>query len=389
MYYRNWSKLLLCLNVIFEIFGVLLPMKLISIAEASKIADISDQTIRNWITNEKLQKYDVEGKMCVDKRSILEEVPAVITVFNQKGGCGKTRLSLIIGDYYENHYQKTNKNKKILLVDLDPQSNLSQSYFDSDEILNNPTLYDHFERRTALHKIVRSYNEYIDILPSKLSLEEKNYYDIDVLGEMKLTFNQFFKNYSMVIVDCPPALNSLSKFGLMLANYVVIPVMAEAFNYDGLFEVMKTIKRMQPYMNDFIDFKIIISAYNQVKSVEDFYVRLIRDEYNDKVTLSSIPDFVGIAERPIKFNNIFNEYKNSNVRLDKFRDKIYETENSKEKIEKIMQKYKIQDLQKELGEEINLITYIIKYLSSNIDSVGKLKLVIDELDELVYDQRGE
>jgi chromosome partitioning protein len=295
-------------------------MTLLTISEASRISGLSDSTIRDKINEGILKKYENDsGKMCVEKREILGTIPTIITIFNQKGGCGKTSLSVLISDFYEK------QRMKILLVDLDQQGNLSQTYFSYDELKDSLTLYNYFENKTPLNKIVRSYNDYIDILPADIKLSRKDSYDIDDLDLIKKDFFPLFKKYNIVIVDCPPALNSFSKFGLMLANYVFIPVIPEPYNYDGLFEVMNTITRLNKYIEGFIDYKVIISAHEQrTIKIHEGYISLIRNDIGSKVTEQSVPNFVGIKERAFQKTNIFDLYKSDEKAMKKIESVLEE-----------------------------------------------------------------
>lgn len=281
-------------------------MNLLSIKEATKISGIADRTIRDWMTDSSLKSYkNDDGVVCVEKRELLYSIPTALTVFNQKGGCGKTSLSVLLADFYEK------RGLNVLLVDFDQQGNLTQTYFAYDELKDSLSLYDYFEKKTPLQKIVKKYNENIDILPANIKLSRKDNYDIDDLDSMKKDFAPVFKKYNIVIIDCPPSLNSFSKFGLILSNYVLIPVVPEPYNYDGLFEVMNTISRLQKFIDGYIDYKVIISAHEQrIIKIHESYIDLIRNDIKDKVAVQSIPNFVGIKERSFQKTNIYDLYEN-------------------------------------------------------------------------------
>ena len=281
-------------------------MGMLPIKEASEISGIPERTIREWVSDGKFLNSikDEKDITRVDKKEILMSIPSVLTIFNQKGGCGKTSLSVLLADYYDK------RNVKTLLVDFDQQGNLSQTFFEYDDLKSSLSLYDFFENRTPLNKIIKNYNSNIDILPADIKLYKKDSYDIDDLDAMKKDFSPLFKKYSVVIIDCPPALNSFSKFGLILSNYVFIPVIPEPYNYDGLFEVLNTITRLKKYIEGFIDYKVVISAHEQrtIRIHED-YINLIRNDIKEKVAEQSIPNFVGIKERAFLRTNIFDIYK--------------------------------------------------------------------------------
>ena len=81
------------------------------------------------------------------------------------------------------------------------------------------------------------------------------------------------------------------------------------YNYDGLFEVMNTITRLQKFIEGFIDYKVVISAHEQrTLKIHENYIELIRDELKEKVAVQSIHNFVGIKERSFQKTNIFDMY---------------------------------------------------------------------------------
>ena len=303
---------------------ILLPLK-----EAQVLSGLARNTIRNWIEDGKLTKYNENGtkKQLVDKLELLDMIPTTFCICNEKGGPGKTSISCILADYYEK------KNKKILLIDFDKQANLTKSFFknqelytkEEKEIINEmpekkhiPSLYEFFERNTNPFKIVKKYNDNINVLTSDRRLRsQQDKYDIDDLEKIKLNILPIIKRHQIVIIDCPPDFNSLTKFGLMLSNYVIIPVVPEPYSYDGLADFIKSITYLIKYMNNFIDFRIVFNAHDKRGLViQKEYINLIKEQLKDKVFINpdepeqniSIPDFVGVKERGIEYKNIFDMY---------------------------------------------------------------------------------
>lgn len=291
-------------------------MKLLAVKEAALLIGTSDQTIRNWIEEKKIKPYeDGDGKLLVDKNEVLLQTPTVITFFNQKGGVGKTSMSLLIADYFEKQKYKT------LLVDLDQQGNLSQTYFKYEDIKNNLTLFDYFYNRTPLNKIVKNFNKYIDVLPADIKLSRKDNISVEDLLDLKNDFLPIFKKYQIVIIDCPPALNSLSRFGILLANYIFCPVHPSAYSFDGSFEVLRTIKKFIPGLNkDCIDYKFFISKHHSRRIViKDEYIDLYKKEYDGKIFNNTVPEFVGIEERAVSFKNLFDMYSSDEKAMRKLK----------------------------------------------------------------------
>jgi Mrp family chromosome partitioning ATPase len=132
--------------------------------QACKLSNLSDRTIRDWIADGKIigKKDDLSGILHVDKLSLLQALPTSICLYNQKEGVGKTTISVMLADYFDK------KGAKVLLIDLDRQANLSQTYFEYDDIRNSSTLYNFLEDKTPLAKCIKSYNDNIDVITADI-----------------------------------------------------------------------------------------------------------------------------------------------------------------------------------------------------------------------------
>lgn len=165
----------------------------------------------------------------------------VVTVMNFKGGVGKTTISMNLG-------WALAKEKRVLLIDLDPQFNLSQyllGYNLYDRLIEQekrPTVYELFEEgyngvpvKPALEYIqkIRN-NNVVHIIPSKLDLfrtmqtaRNANYVLNNKLEEVK-------DNYDIIILDCPPTMSVLSEASFFMSDFVLIPIMPEYLCTIGL-----------------------------------------------------------------------------------------------------------------------------------------------------------
>jgi chromosome partitioning protein len=295
---------------------------MIPIKTACHISNLTDRTIRDWITDGKIigGKDDLTGILHVDKESLLKSLPTSICFYNQKGGVGKTTISVMMADYFDK------KGVKTLLIDLDQQANLSQSYFDYDDIRGSSTLYNYLEDKTPLAKCIKTYNDNIDVLPADIRLSRKDNYDLDELDSIKADFIPIFRKYQIVIIDCPPSLSAMSKFGLLLSNYVFIPVIPEPYSFDGMFETLNNLKRMTKFCADFIDYRVIITNHEMRKlTLHENYVDMIKNDKKIRSAVQTIPNSVAMKERPLHKSNIFDMYGNDKgvKKLETLLDELY------------------------------------------------------------------
>lgn len=293
---------------------------LITISEASKISGIPETTIRDMIKDERI-KEQKGGKIKIDKIDFLKSIPTVVAFFNQKGGVGKTSASVLLGDYFEKKEMRT------LLVDLDQQGNLSQTFFSFSEIQNNPTIYEYLENHTNLKKIVKKYNKLIDIIPSDIRLAKKDNIDTTILLKYKKEFFSFFKDYQIIIIDCPPALNSFSRLGILLANYIFMPLTEEPYCFIGLSDAIDTINTIKELNQQFVEFYAFSSKHIGTKSsiretTIDEYKKQLKGHFLD----ITIPNFIGIIERITKRQNIFDTYPHEQAtkKIVSLFDKMYQ-----------------------------------------------------------------
>ena len=285
-------------------------MELLTVVQANKITNIHESTLKEWLSSGILTRYESDTrKNLIDKLELLKKIPTVICLFNLKGGVGKTTTSRELINYFA-----TVKDMKVLAIDIDPQANLTNSFIDMIKVEDNnqPTLYNYLEYHTSLNKVVITISENIDILPSDLRLDTKIGLGIETVESMRDDFNSLFKKYNIIIIDCPPSFNGLSKIGLMFANYIFIPVLAEQFSYNGVYLAFSKMREVIYFNKSFIDFKVYISKQEWNKtSVRQFFQEKYKKEIGDNFLESSIPNFIGLVEAQKTRANIFEEYKNT------------------------------------------------------------------------------
>lgn len=289
----------------------------ITISEASRLTGAPEVTLRRWAREEKVKSTKTEdGSHLLDKRDLLLQFPTVFNLFIQKGGTGKTALASLLVDYY------SDMGLKVLLVGLDPQVNVEQRFFDYAYLKEQKSLYDYFENKTSLSKIVLSYNDNIDVLPSSRHLERKRFqFDVFDMEDFVSDFHSFYKKYDIVIQDCGPVVDSLSKFGIMTAHYTLLPFVPEPDSYDGVLEAILSLKQIKKYSEHFKGFKAVINNHDQ----SGRYGIAIHNQFKEKaiselskfVTQSSVPSFVGVKERRTKKENLFITHKDH-----KFMDQV-------------------------------------------------------------------
>jgi chromosome partitioning protein len=240
-------------------------------------------------------------------------VGLIISVVNQKGGVGKTTTSVNLGAAL------AAKNKKVLLVDMDAQSNLSTHVgLSAKEDPDNPgeapptpifTIYDVLKGSKALKDVIVSRSERLDVVPSSLFLSAADLELGGVVGReliLKRALQPVKDQYDVIIIDCPPALGLLSLNALAAVEKVIIPVQSEYLALHGVRQLLDTIDQVRGIYNpSLIVGGVLICLHDNRKRLARAVADTIRTYFGDLVFDTVIRSNVALAEAPANGQTIF------------------------------------------------------------------------------------
>ena len=222
----------------------------------------------------------------------------IITLSNHKGGVGKTTSSINIGAGLNQ------LGKKVLLIDLDPQANLSQSLGVVDAEKNIYGALRGFYKLTPI-KILKG----IDLIPSTLELSGA---EIEMIGEpgreyiLKQTIKPIKHKYDFIIIDSPPSLGLLTINSLTASDEVIIPLQAQFLALQGLVKLMEVIKKIQLRLNKDLELGgVFVTQFDNRKVLNRNVLETIKDHFKDQVFKTKIRDNVALAEAPSRALDIF------------------------------------------------------------------------------------
>lgn len=221
----------------------------------------------------------------------------IIVFANQKGGVGKTTTAINIASYLAFW------GNKVLLVDMDPQSNLtsgvgfhrSQSYLSTYELLVDDLSANQVFIQTDL-----SPNLYL--LPSKIDLAGAEIEIISRLSRekiLKTKLDPIKDQYDFIFIDCPPSLSLLTLNSLVASDYVVIPVQCEYFALEGISQLINTINLIKDNLNSKLKILgVIMTMFDGRTRLSQDVVNEVRKHFGKKVFNTVIPRNVRLSEAP-------------------------------------------------------------------------------------------
>ena len=222
----------------------------------------------------------------------------VISISNHKGGVGKTTSAINIG-------AGLNKlGKKILLIDLDPQANLSQSL---GLIEPKQTIYGSLRGEYDLQPI--EILKGLDVIPSTLDLSGA---EIEMSGEagreyiLKELIEPIRSSYDYVLIDSPPSLGLLTLNSFVASDFIFIPLQAQYLALQGLSKLMEVIDKIKKRLNKELKVGgVFITQYDSRKVLNRDVVATIEAHFKDEVFKTKIRDNIALAEAPAHSLDIF------------------------------------------------------------------------------------
>ena len=245
----------------------------------------------------------------------------IISTINLKGGVGKTQTTIALSELLANNY-----NKKVLIIDLDPQTNATVSLMDENNWLDmdkkGNTIFQLFSDKVYNTKLFNIDNSIVknvsnvnagiknlDLLPSSLRLidiqdklplvSNSGYFIKTPITILKESLNKIIKTYDYVLIDCPPNLGLITLSGIYISDYYLIPTVPDILSTYGIPQILSRIENFKMDAN--INIKplgIIISMFRSNNRLHN-----------------SIIDSLKYRERKGDYPRIFNTYVPLSVKI--------------------------------------------------------------------------
>jgi chromosome partitioning protein len=222
----------------------------------------------------------------------------IISLLNHKGGVGKTTSAINIGA------GMVELGKKVLLIDLDPQANLTLSLGIPRQKV---TIYEALRGEGDLDPYTAKPG--MDVIVSSLDLSGAEMELINEAGReyiLRELFTPFMDQYDYILIDCPPSLGLLTLNALTCSQYIIIPLQTEFLALQGLAKIKQVIDKVKFRLNKNLEIGgVIATMYDSRRVLNRDVVETIHKYFGEKVFKTYIRDNVALAEAPAQRKDIF------------------------------------------------------------------------------------
>jgi chromosome partitioning protein len=220
----------------------------------------------------------------------------VICIANQKGGVGKTTTAVNLSASI------AVAEKRVLLIDIDPQGNSTSGIGFSKE-QSNGTIYQALLRGSGLKDMIQKTSlAHLDVVTSNTDLIGA---EVELLQEknrerrLEQLIKEVESEYDYIFIDCPPSLGLLTINSLTAAHSVLIPLQCEYYALEGLGQLLKTIRLIKQSLNPRLEIEgILLTMFDVRNNLSHQVASEVKNHFKDKVFKTIIPRNIRLSEAP-------------------------------------------------------------------------------------------
>jgi chromosome partitioning protein len=227
----------------------------------------------------------------------------IITIFNQKGGVGKTTTALNLAAGL------ALRGREPYAIDLDPQAHMGDMA-DITAACGDDTVLSLFQRNRALRELVRESVSGIGVIPSHIELAKvdtlfgKGFNVVNRLNTA-LKAEKFGDHERPVIIDCSPLIGVLSLNAIFASDCLIVPVSADHLSAKAAFRIEKTLKALEPVLKRRVKRRYLLTRFDGRLTMAWDVLRMLEEKFGEEVCRTRIAENVSLAESPAYNKTIF------------------------------------------------------------------------------------
>jgi chromosome partitioning protein len=281
----------------------------------------------------------------------------IISITNQKGGCGKTTTAINLGA------SLANNEKKVLLIDLDPQAHATFGLNIKAQMSIYDVLSKISRKKVRLEEIIQKVGSNFDIAPSSIilsTLEQELAGEIGRESRLWEILSELRGNYDYVLIDCPPNLGILTINAIRAADEVIIPVEASRFALEGLKQLLDIMNLVKDRLNHQVKYSVLVINFDSRLRHSFKMLEKIKSTFRNQMFSIIIHINVKLKEAQNEGTHIFNYDKYCRGAKDYFslsREIITQEKTSSSPITSVALKARMKEILKERLPKLTEVTF--------------------------------
>lgn len=224
----------------------------------------------------------------------------IISVSNQKGGVGKTTLTINLAVSF------ARTGKRVLMIDLDPQGNASSglsSYIDGgrESFDSKPSIYEVLIGKSSIaESITKTTEPNLDIIPANMNLAGAG---VEIASMdfreflLKRALDPITENYDYILIDSPPSLGLLTINGLVASDQILVPMQCEFFALEGVGQLLHVMESIKSFANPNLEVgAVILMMHDSRMKLTEAVADEIRKHFGDRVLTNVVPRNIKMVE---------------------------------------------------------------------------------------------